>query len=536
VSSAQLEPTISAPAIVPPQAPLGRSAALIHGFALLIMVCVVIIGFVLNESEEKLTFMGVGIAAALALGCWSEVLAFRAIRNSEPPRWPVMVFALGMLEASAACILVWAIEDEINQKSIPFARLIVSSGMPVIIPILTVATFISATLAKWWVSRNQHHANTAPVATSLRERGMRAYAISMLLLLTLILPYPLYFHYLACAYPDTWGIRRSGTAAAICKWYPLWFRDSAERLLVLLGRTGNAEHLRMLQSAQISAHRLEQYAADQSQAVANAATRSLIYNAKPNGGRHVSSDGLKYVLRVADGSAPAGPHNMAEAGRILAGNGSFENVIRLLHSQTTDARLQNGLLRGLMYSNRPEFLPELERIEVERPAQRSLAFTTMATLMPEAEAAKQWIKYLASSDRSLRANAAISIKFFSDESEVEVIVAGLTHSDPSVRRMVLNEALSVQLTDHKERIQPALAVALLKLLDDPDIAQRRGAASWLRILLIDPSYFGLEAPTGLKDVEHEIPAPETDEDLDTIEAARKAARECLENAPNCCQF
>jgi hypothetical protein len=521
----------SEPAIAPPHAPLGRSAALIHGFALLTMACVVIIGFVLNETEEKLTFMGVGIAASLALGCWSEVLAFRAIRNSEPPRWPVIVFALGMLEVSAACILVWAIEDEINQKSIPFARLIVSSGMPVIVPIFTVATFISATLAKWWISRNKHHANTTQIAASLRERGVRVYTVSMLLLLTLMLPYPLYFHYLSCAYPDPSGIQRSGTAASICKWYPLWFRDSAERLLVLLGRTGNAEHLRMLQSAQISAHRLEQYAADQSQAVANAATKSLIYYPKGNWDGHVSSESLKYVLRVADGSAPAGPHNLAEAGWILARIGSFEDVTRLLRSQTTNPRLQNGLLRGLMYSSRSEFIPALERIALERPAQRSLVFTIMATLMPEAEAAKQWIKYLAGGDRSLRLIAAKQILYFPDESAMKIIVAGLTHSDPSVRRMVLNETLSVRLTDHKGRIQPALALALLKLLDDPDIAQRRGAAYWLRTLVIDISSFGSGTPTGLNDVEREIPAPETDEDLDTIDVARKAALESLEKAP-----
>lgn len=83
--------------------PFGRSAAIVHGIALIAcVVAFLAVGYVkpgeIEERQFPFVLGGVGLAAYFALALWSLILSIRSYRRQEDSAWAFSVILLSFTE------------------------------------------------------------------------------------------------------------------------------------------------------------------------------------------------------------------------------------------------------------------------------------------------------------------------------------------------------------------------------------------------------------------------------------------------------
>jgi hypothetical protein len=139
------------------------------------------------------------------------------------------------------------------------------------------------------------------------------------------------------------------------------------------------------------------------------------------------------------------------------------------------------------------------------------------------------MEFLTSNDPAVRQSAAQKMYVFSKARPIWYEIAGavLKNQNPAVRISFLNYQSHYAGSPYQDASKPYVE-ALVKLLDDPDVAQRRGALFWLNLKRDAYSWNSSEPPTGLSGSnDDEERLEETDEERQATKAARQTAQEWL---------
>ena len=404
---------------------IGRTALAIHALGMAPGMGVELVHEALRRGDrlgDVLPFLGVLAAMAVVLILWSCVLAARAIRAGEPLDAPVAALAMTLVEASVLSILHYN----------PGAnRWIEQWGLPVFVPVSTIAILCALALA-WWRTRKAEAA-AGPAWT--RERrvkyGLFWFLPAFTLLMCVCLPVPLF---LFCAEQSilsgkgwqNWAVAHTpvivGEASAIA--LSPWRTGGGSSTYEYILATGKVRQARLLGELSLAA----------------------------------SPDKVFALWGLLH-------RDMKTA---------FDSAVKC------DVEIETlGSLRLF-----PELIPDFERFAEAEPKYRGRVLKILAHVSTPEHSESLAKEYLKDTDeKRLLEAVAMADDFRSDDVRIRIIALCLSHPNPQVRLKAL------KLNSHGRQLTVELATSLNKLLDDPSLEQRRYAAIWLDQFLNLPSPF-----------------------------------------------
>lgn len=521
----------------PPQpgAQSSRDALLIHGISLLAAASAVTVSVFLGPSHQDLpVVLGMGISATFVLGVWSVVLAIRALRKGERARRAVAVLLLFLVELAAASVLLAA---GIFERQLP-SRLVfwaVRLGLPVLLPVLLLATAIVAPIAWWRVRRAERLAVAAGGAAWPRarrwKRGLIWYLAVAAVVAALALPVPLF---ILCACTAHWEYRaedRTSWRAWVRQRTPLFVGDAAAALLAGSTQPFFADgYARVLRTGRVSPERLTAELQSSVSWVPYAALEGLVVADK---------------RRAADAADQVGRRGLVvrntwlyrNAGMVLAQFGSPDQVRYYLNPALKPPppfSFLSGVLIGILQPRRTAFLGDVERFCEGDSPNRDDGLRALAKLT--SDPARCWPKLFADPDPSRRRQSVFAIQSGDDVNlRMQVLLVALETRNDAVLAAFAHEARDIMaLCGGASRdVTARTTQAVLPLLDDQNLDVRRASAWAISGLIIAPA--DLESKlfqTASLMTDGNTQWPESPEERALREQLRDAARRWLEKHSN----
>ena len=475
------------PDATPTKTQLGRDALLVHCVALLFAAANLAVNSLLEQGTDVWTAaFFVSQIAAVVIGVWSLVLAMRALLTGELGARPMVVLGLLFTESTAALFLFSGV------TGLPFPRFgrwYMDLCLPVVVPILILATLIALPVARWRVRRSAVVAPAAPVAPWPWKRALAWYGAVAALTAVVLLPYPLFMY---CAYMQIhreWPNDRLGVRTWILEHTPVVVAEPSAWCLSLSdSRAFMDGYALTLATGRTSTRRLH--------AELNDPRSEVHFHALYGLQKADQAAALAWAERIGSGrTCVRGSHALDAAGRILGEHGSLEQVRRCL---TADLQLPpyffDGVINGIVEGRRRELLPELERSSEASPGERHSCLWAIAEIDTPEQLERRWGSYLRATDGPRRLEAINTIPYFPDHNVcVRVVLAALDRADGPAQDELLRCApnwapdwAGVNWRDADATLLARLVRRLAPLLDAEDLEMRRAVAAALGVMTTTP--------------------------------------------------
>ncbi|MGD0090304.1 MAG: hypothetical protein ABSE73_10330 [Planctomycetota bacterium] len=477
---------------------LSYDALLIHGVMVAFALgTLTVAGFLDRGGKELVAALDMGLIAALALGVWSLVLALRALRKKEASRWPRVVIGLCTLEV-LSCGIAFLVASPYTLYD-----LAIILGLPVFIPVLLLASLISAPIAWWRTRRAEKKDNAkggAPWDSSRRwKRRLAWYCPVAACVFVVALPIPLFVF---CAKADkprqdfdgNWHEPQDSWRLWVVHHSPETLGEAAARLLSCSKQQWFVEaYAAVLFTGKVSSERLEAELDLQETGCFSSALQGL---------RACHKDKLLEVVRMV----AQGTKTLNSGLEWFIG----ENVGDLCDKADIDRCLDPAqhpwpsvaFLEGLrdctelyIKLNLPAvYVANLRQYCDSNPPDREAALKRLAHFaawpgIPVAgvEIGPLWAKYLSDKDPVRRKQAIATIAFIpTPDASLSVLAAGLESQDETLRQELARNIQDVLIMGY-ERAGPEVlrrvVKALLPFLDGQDVNAIQDAA-WVITTLI----------------------------------------------------
>jgi len=486
-----------------------RDALLIQGLAILFAAATASLAVFFGGYSQFQVLLGVGLAATVALACWSAVLAVRAVRGTDAPAWPALIVALVLVEASGAAIMFFTRAAEAIGSGC-FWDWAFTHGLVVLVPILLLAGLLAVPVAWWRVRRAEKRA----AASGVRMRGplRRAvlwYVAAAALLVATLLPCPLFVFcaHAYCGYVNgpEWLVEdwRSNR-----RWYgwvvehtPVPIGELSARLLSLSTNASFAElYGHVLWTGRVSKSRL----------VSEFTAPSACWSAMQGLRKADPAAAAELAVRIGNGEITGLGTTGDEAGQILGDCGTPEQIRSFLNTDAAsrDSRFFRRLSMTIA-DRRPELMPDLERLSAVRPINPQIRYDLLCALAwgsSKDDTKRLWAGFFADGDYALRLDAMRTTNHIRPVNRrARVILPVLEsdsdrlHFDPHTYFAI--ESLAGQASRLAPDVRPRLVKSLLRLLDQRLDARRhldyRRSALWALACFTD-------APPDLERTSHSL--------------------------------
>jgi len=375
---------------------LGRDALLVHGVALLFAAAHLAVVFYLEQgTHDWIAAFFISLIAAVVIGVWSVVFAFRALLTGEPAGRPMAVLALLFLECTAASFIFLGDFPPLPK----FANWYVVLGLPVLVPVFTLASLIALPVARWRVRRNAGMAPAAAAGPWPWKRALAWYCAVAALTAVLLLPCPLFlFAVETRSDGGPWPEREYGWRSFVIEKTPIPVGEVVAWTLSLPTQKWAATwYGRVLETGRVTERRL----------IAELDSRDYVVRSKAEAGlgRADPASELERAERVGNRELITTHQEfLDQAGTVMGTRGSAETVRRFLDVARTPpppAHFLTGLVNGTMGHLR-EFRPDLERLVETDSSARGAALAGLAIYSRHEDVERLWRKQLADSNPARR--------------------------------------------------------------------------------------------------------------------------------------
>jgi hypothetical protein len=507
---------------------LGRSAALVHGVALVFLAGGLLVWWLFqNWSDECLTSLGVGSVAYFCMALWSVVLAVRALRNAERAAWPVLVVFAALTEFAAFWVLcsVLYVGDGFGGSRYGLLPLL-DKGLewyvPVWAPFLWLTVLTVAPLARWRVRRaEQKDLRKGRPPWSRRRRwllGLAGYAAYSALLALIVLPVPVVLYT---------GLVAGRSAVllsprVIVRAMPLWAQRAGRFISARLPRTLNFVEYRLCGEGLLADELVLEEILDPASRAGDEALQAYLQD-NPR-------EGWALVDRMILGEVTVPPSRLRTAAFWLTYQVPPSQVIHVL--RLTDnpppaffVPFASGLRQRLDLA---KLLPELERLALRKHSARSAVLEMLVATASEEKIEELWRRFLKDEDPARRQEAARALEHVLPRHlEVGEKIAAAFWADPDAgTRWATFQGIASCIDPRHRSPEPSgyFKQKMLALLDDSDPVRRRGASAALAQLL---SVSTTATPSLSPAAPGPPTEPEAGAELAEREAIRQAARKHL---------
>ncbi|MCY3021992.1 MAG: hypothetical protein NTW87_23520 [Planctomycetota bacterium] len=467
-----------------------RDALLIQGLAILCAAATASLAAFSGIRGQLPVFLGVGLAAMVTLGCWSAVLAVRAVRGPGAPVWPALIVLLVLAEASGAAIMFFTRAAEAIGGGY-FWEWAATTGLLLFAAVFLLAGLLAVPVAWWRVRRAaKRDAASGAAARGCSRRLRRAvlwYVGAAVFLVAILLPCPLFVF---CAYsPDRYSEGERERLERIWHWRwrtwvvkhtPVAIGEVSAWLLSCSSKPIVVEcYERVLMTGRVSKARLI------GEITGPKPRLNALYGLN-EADRAAATD---MAVRIGKGEVARGAFDW-HAGYLLGDYGTPEQIRLFLSPELSarnprffDALAVRAALRGL------EFVPDLVRLAEVKPISpriRTGLLYALARAASKEDTWRLWAGFFADPDYGLRQEAMKTAANIRPVNRRARVILPVLESDSDRLHFNVYTYGTVQsVADEASALKPELRIrmvkSLLRLLDQRldgtrDLDSRREAA------------------------------------------------------------